>query len=248
MTAKDIAKAFLPPPVRRWLKAQPLRGQRFLRRFQSDANLGSLRRTSPVNSADFGGSRGQVIDRYYIEKFLAEHADDVRGQVLDFCDDSYARRFGGAKATEVDVLHLTEGNPQATIVADLARGDAIPSDTFDCILCTQVLQYVYDLDAAVQTLHRILKPGGVVLVTAPGIQKIDRAGREADCWRFTAPGLRRLFEDSFPKHHLDVQAYGNVLAAVAFLHGLAVEDLRREDLEYRDPDYQLLIALRAVKL
>ncbi len=246
MRAKDLVKAILPPPVRGWLKAQPLRGQRFLRRFRSEANLGSLRRTTPA-CADWGGSRGQIVDRYYIEKFLAEHRGDVRGHVLDFCDDSYARRFGGAKATKVDVLHLTEGNPQATIVADLARGEAIPSDTFDCILCTQVLQYVYDLDAAVRTLHRILKPGGVVLVTAPGIQKIDRAATEADCWRFTSPGLRRLFEEFFPKDHLDVQAYGNVLAAVAFLHGFAVEDLRREDLEYCDPDYQVLTTLRAIK-
>ena len=249
MTTKELAKAVLPLSVRRWLKAQPLRAERLARRIQSDADLGSLRRVTPANGADFGGRRGQIIDRYYIEKFLAEHAEDVRGHVLDFFDDCYACRFGGARATRVDVLHRTEGNPRATIVADLSRGDTISPDTFDCILCTQVLQYVYDLRAAVRTLYRILRPGGTVLVTAPGIQRMDRKGLEADgeYWRFTSLALLRLFTEVFPAARVQAQAFGNVLAAVAFLHGFAVEDLRQEDLEYYDPDFQVLIALRAVK-
>ena len=207
-----------------------------------------FRRTTPV-SRNWGASRGQIVDRYYIEKFLAENAADVRGHVLDFGDDSYARRFGGAKLTRVDILHLTADNPRATIVADLSDGGMIPSDTFDCILCTQVLLLVYNLQAAVRTLYRILRPGGVVLVTAPGIQKISRGDMETcgDYWRFTSLSLRRLFEEVFPKEHVEVKAYGNVLAATAFLQGLAVEDLRRGELEYHDPDYEVSISLRAVK-
>jgi SAM-dependent methyltransferase len=200
-------------------------------------------------STDWGGERGQIIDRYFIEKFLAEHQSDVRGHVLEFADDSYALRFGGPKATQVDLLNLTPGDPRTTIVADLARGEHIPSDTFDCIICTQVLQYVYDLHAGIRTLYRILKPGGVVLVTAPGIQKIDRQGMETwgEFWRFTSLSLRRLFEEAFPKDHVEIKSYGNVLVAAALLYGYAVEDLRREDLDYSDPDYEVPIAVRAVK-
>jgi len=249
MKPKDLLKAVLPFPARLWLRNQQRRVERVRRRGGGDADLGSLRRTTPFNATDYGESRGQCVDRFYIEKFLAEHAVDVQGRVLDFFDDSYARKYGGGRLVQVDVLHLTADNPRATIVADLAQGGAIPSDSFDCILCTQVLQYVYDLRAAVRTLYRILKPGGVVLVTAPGIQKIDRVdmNRGGEFWRFTDLCLRRLFEEVFPKEHVDVQAYGNVLAAVAFLHGFAVEDLRREDLEYQDADYQLSIVLRAGK-
>jgi len=216
---------------------------------KSDSNLGSLRRNTPTNPCDFGESRGQCIDRYYIENFLTEHAADVRGHVLEFADDAYARRFGGDRVTRIDVLHVSEGNPRATIVADLSHGERIPSATFDCILCTQVLQYVYALPEAIRTLHRILKPGGVVLVTVPGIQKIDRVDMEAEgeYWRFTDLSLGRLFEEVFPKELLAVRAHGNVLAAVAFLHGFAVEDLQRQNLEYEDQDFQVLITLRAVK-
>ncbi|HMD83184.1 MAG TPA: methyltransferase domain-containing protein [Terriglobia bacterium] len=249
MKPRDLVKAVLPFPARRWLRNQQRRVERARRRVRSGADLGSLRQTTPVNGYDYGEGRGQRIDRYYIEGFLTAHAVDVQGHVLEFFDDSYARKFGGTKVAQVDVLHLTADNPRATIVADLALGDVMSSDTFDCILCTQVLQYVYDLKAAVRTLYRILKPGGVALVTAPGIQMIDRVDmeNEGEFWRFTELCLRRLFEEVFPKGQVDVQAYGNVLAAVAFLHGFAVEDLRREDLEYCDPDFEVTISLRAAK-
>jgi hypothetical protein len=68
-----------------------------------------------------------------------------------------------------------------------------------------------------------------------------------DYWRFTTLSLSRLFHEVFPRDRVEVKAYGNVLAAVAFLHGLAVEDLQREDLEYHDPDYEVTITLRAIK-
>jgi SAM-dependent methyltransferase len=203
----------------------------------------------PINPNDYGESRGQCIDRYYIESFLTAHGDDVQGHVLDFNDDTYAQRFGGARTTKIDVLHLSSDNPLATIVADLAHGEEIPSDTFDCILCTQVLHCIYDIESAVRTLYRVLKPGGVVLVTDPGIQKVDSVDIEngEEYWRFTSLALRRLFEEAFPSDNVEVKAYGNVLAAIAFMHGLAVEDLQRDDLDYFDPDYEVSIALRAVK-
>jgi SAM-dependent methyltransferase len=217
-------------------------------RLGGEGEIDLLQRTTPAGEG-WGGIRGQIIDRYYIERFLAEHADDVRGHVLDFGDDAYTLKFGGAKVTQADVLNLTTNNPRATIVGDLSDGEQIPSATFDCILCTQVLLLVYNLPAAVRTLYRILKPGGVVLVTAPGIQKISRGDMNTcgEYWRFTTLSLRRLFEEVFPKDRIEVKASGNVLAATAFLHGLAVEDLRREDLEYQDPDFEVSISLRAVK-
>lgn len=243
MTAKSFLKAVLPSSARRWLRRQPLKVDRLL---WGDVEL--LRRTTPIGD-EWGGSRGLIIDRYYIEKFLARHTDDIRGHVLEFGDDAYTRRFGGDKVAQGDVLNLTRDIPGTTIVADLAEGAPIPSDTFDCIICTQVLLVIYDLSAAIRTLHRILKPGGVVLVTVPGIQKISRGDMETcgDYWRFTSLSLRRLFAENFPNDQIEVKASGNVLAAVAFLHGLAVEDLRAEDLDRHDPDFEVSIGLRAVK-
>jgi SAM-dependent methyltransferase len=135
--------------------------------------FGSLRRIVPI-SREWGSDRGLPIDRYYIERFLRVHGADIRGHVMEIRDDAYTREFGGNRVTRTDVLHAVEGNPQATIVADLACADHIPSDTFDCVILTQTLQFIYDALAAVGTLHRILKPGGVLLATIPGISQSNR--------------------------------------------------------------------------
>src|SRR5713226_3846647 len=210
--------------------------------------FGSLRRVTPV-SREFGLDRGQSIDRYYIEAFLSRYAADIRGRVLEIGDNSYTRKFGDGRVTHSDVLYLNPGNPKATLVGDLANAQHIPADSFDCIIFTQTLQFIYELRAAVDHLHRILKPGGKLLATLPGISQISRydMDRWGDFWRFTSLSARRLFEESFPAGNVTVQAYGNVLTAVAFLEGLALEELKQEELDQLDRDYELLITLRAVK-
>lgn len=243
---KIIVKGVLPPKVRRWLRAQ----QRHLILWPpvGRVRFGSLRRLTPISRV-FGFDRGLCIDRYYIEQFLSAHAQDIQGHVLEIGDDTYTQRFGHNRVTKSDVLHVTEGNPKATLVADLTCAEHIPADTFDCIIFTQTLQFIYNVQAAVQTLHRILKPGGVLLATFPGISQISRYDMErwGDFWRFTTLSARRLFEEAFPPENVNVKAYGNVLTAIAFLHGLAAEELKREELDYHDPDYEVLITVRAVK-
>ena len=216
---------------------------------QAPVDFGSLRRTEPY-SRRFGFDRGQPIDRYYIESFLAAHAAAIRGRVLEIGDDAYSRAFGGDRITHQDVLHVIPGLSGVTIAADLAKAGHIPDSTFDCIILTQTLHYIFDLKAAVATLHRILKPGGVVLATLPGISQVcrDQADTRSDCWRFTDSSARRLFGEVFDAGQVQVATHGNVLAATAFLQGLCVEDLGRAELEHQDPDYQLLITVAVKKL
>lgn len=211
-------------------------------------DFGDLARTGPI-TRDFGFERGLPVDRFYIERFLERHAADVRGRVLEVGDAAYTRRFGGERVDRSDVLHAEEGNPDATIVADLASGEALPDATFDCFICTQTLTYVWPLREAVRTIHRILRPGGVVLASVPGISQISRhdMDRWGEFWRLTELSARRLFEEAFGEGHVEVEAHGNVLAASAFLYGLATEDLEAADLEHRDPDYPLVVTVRATR-
>ena len=167
---------------------------------------------------------------------------------MEIGDNSYTKAFGGARVATSDVLHVTEGNPMATIVGDLTRADHIPSDSFDCIILTQTLQLMFDVRAATETLHRILKPNGVLLATFPGITHIARDEWTASWyWHFTTLSAKRLFEEVFAPSHVQVQSHGNVLASAAFLYGLAVDELDKEELDYCDPDYELLITVKAVK-
>lgn len=209
-------------------------------------NFGDLHRVEPITRS-FGFERGRPVDRYYIEGFLARHAADIRGRVLEVGDPSYTRQFGGERVTLSDVLHIEEGNPHATIVANLADAPDLPSVAFDCFICTQTLTYVYAIRDAVRTIHRILKPGGVLLASVPGISQISRydMDRWGEYWRFTSLSAHRIFAEEFRAENVAAEAHGNVLTATAFLHGLAVEDLARDELDFHDPDYELVVTIRA---
>ncbi len=210
--------------------------------------FGHLRRLKPV-SPDYGNSRGLEIDRYYIEKFLAEHASDIRGRVLEIKHNTYTVRYGQDRVTHSDVLHPVEGNPDATIVADLTKADHLPSNVYDTIIFTQTLQVIYDIRTTIATLYRILKPGGILLATASGMAQLSLNDFDmwGEYWRFTSLSARLLFEESFQAGNVTVRPYGNVLAAISFLEGLACEDLRQKELDAVDRSYEILIAIRAVK-
>ena len=211
-------------------------------------DFGDFRRVTPLDPL-FGGGRGKPVDRHYIEHFLAAHCGDIRGRVLEVAEDAYTRRYGGLRVTGSDILHADDSNPAATVVADLAEGADIPSNRFDCFICTQTLTYIYPVQNAIATIYRILKPGGVLLATVPGISQISPYDRDrwGEYWRFTSQSLRRLLSDTFPIENVRVEAYGNVLASTAFLQGLAVEDLRIDELDHHDQRYEMLVAGRAVK-
>jgi SAM-dependent methyltransferase len=241
----SIAKKILVPKPNLGTRKQP--SDSSTKRPAGTVDFGNLRRVQPV-SREFGYDRGLPIDRYYIEKFLAAHQQDICGRVLEIGDDSYTRHFGGERVTTRDVLHVAAGDPAATFVGDLTQAEHIPSAAFDCFILTQTLHLIYDVRKALQTIYRILKPGGVVLATFPGISQIS-SDRWANNWHwsFTTLSARRLFEEVFPDSGITMEVYGNVLTATAFLQGLAVEELSQAELDYQDPNYEFLITIRAQK-
>lgn len=212
-------------------------------------NFGDLRRLEPI-SRHYGADRGgRPIDRHYIERFLARNSADVRGSVLEAGDDDYTRRYGGGAVSRRDILNVTADNPRATIVADLAHAPQIPDASFDCVILTQVLYLIYDARSAVRTVHRILKPGGVLLLTVPGITQVPHGTVWAHTWywAFTDVSVRRMLGEEFGDARVTVESGGNVLAATAFLHGLAAEELAPEELDACDPDYPIVVTARAQK-
>ncbi len=210
------------------------------------ANFGSLRRVSPIGD-QYGYRRGTPVDRYYIESFMADHTLDVRGRVLEMKDDEYTVRYGGDRVSGSDILDIDPDNPKATIVADLADAENVPSNAYDCVILTQVLQLIYDARSAVETLHRILKPGGVLLATFPGLCRIGRDELPFWCWTFSELSANRLFGEFFEEGNLEVRSHGNALVATAFIHGVAMEELTREEMDHHEPGYEVSITLRAVK-
>lgn len=127
--------------------------------------------------------------QYAVRRPLVEwlRAQDVTGaRVLDIgCGDRpYDDLFPGATGFDVP------GNPHADLHGSL---EAIPVEdgSFDVVLCLQVLEHVADPGAAVRELHRVVRPGGRVLLSTHGIYPFHP--NPHDLWRWTHQGLERLF-------------------------------------------------------
>lgn len=240
-----IARTVLPRAfVERW------RRDRQRRRFPlASIDFGELRRTTPI-ARGFGFARGEPIDRYFIDRFFAANSDAIRGRVLEIGARPYTLRFGGEKVTQSDVLHAIEGNPEATLVGNLETGKGVPEGLFDCLVLTQTIHVIYHFQDALRTAYRALKPGGVLLATFPSISQVSVYDVDAgwgDYWRFTGLAVERLLAEIFPPENVRIGTHGNVLTASSFLFGLASSELTERELNEVDPEFVMLVTVRAQK-
>jgi len=206
--------------------------------------------TQPVSYL-WGSDRGLAICRYYVDQFLQEFSSDISGHCLEFQTDEYTTRFGGSAVTKLDILHIDDSNPSATIVADLSKPNDIPSNCFDCIICTHVLHHVFELDKAVHELYRILKSGGILLVAVPQVGMCDpgigRSRGLLDLWRFSEKSLYLLLANVFGQENTMVRGYGNSLTAAGQIRGLAAHEFTKGELDFHDWRLSVEVCARGIK-
>ena len=235
------------------LSSRAKRSVRTLVRLFSPLRFGDLTRTEPVSSV-FGLDRGTPIDRYYIDSYLNACSDAISGYALEVGEIKYLRTIGEHSARKSILAPSREvikpGNgADEIVIGDLTDCTSLPGGRFDCFVCTQTLNFIYDVKAAVRGAHHLLAPGGRFIGTVSGISQISRydMDRWGDYWRFTTLSLQRLLGESFGQNVV-VESFGNALAAQLSLQGVAVEDLpNHELLERRDQDYQIIIGFTASK-
>lgn len=224
-----------------------LNTRKFLIRLTHPFSWYHLRSLKPVSNL-YGLDRGQSVDRFYIENFLAANKKYIKGNVLEVADPIYTRRFGGKKVKHSEILDINKKNKFATIYDDLRAPKNLKPNTYDCIILTQVLQFIDDNPSAIKTCYSILKKGGVLLVTVPCFSRADVAsGISGDFWRFTVPGLLYLFKPIFGAKNLTIKSWGNVLSGTAFWQGISLQELKPSELKHNDPNFPVLITLKAVK-
>ena len=242
---KEILKKVLPSPVVKALKS--LNGRKIYTPPVGKVNMGDLARLDPFSRA-FGYDRGGPVDRYYIDNFLEKNSALIKGRVLEIGDNEYTLKFGGAKVTQSDILHVNETNPNATFIGDITNAPHLPGNGFDCIVLTQTLHLIYDYKEAIKTCFRILKPGGSLLLTVPGITSIDAGEWKSTWyWAFTDISIKRILEETFDVDNIIVDAFGNILTATAFLYGMGLQEVSKNKLDYYDPSYQVTISAIATK-
>ena len=216
--------------------------------FRRPIDFSDQLRTEPI-SRKFGFDRGCPIDRYYIDSFLKQNQNLITGSVLEIAESTYSKQFGDDIAS-YEVLHYDDSNKKATIVGDLTKPETLPKERIDCFICTQTLNFIFDVPKAIEGSYKVLKQGGTLLCTVSGISQISRydMDRWGDYWRFTDLSIRKLMESVFGEGNVEIVTFGNALAATAFLQGLAIDDLPDTSLlNKKDLGYQITIGIKATK-
>lgn len=126
----------------------------------------------------------EKITRNSLEKFLEKYATEKRTLDVGSGGSKYGRFFPNRLSVDIDPLR------QPDIVAD-AHSLPFKDGEFEMILCTEVLEHVKNPFKVEEELWRVLKPGGVLLLTTRFIFPIHDA--PSDFWRFTKYGLRLIF-------------------------------------------------------
>ena len=189
----------------------------------------------------YGNDRGTPIDRYYIENFLRKESKgfDSSGRTLEVGEDTYSRQFFPLFAH--DILDYSKG-------MDLTKYETLPKEIYDIFICTQTFHQIFDVKSALEGSRYLLKNNGVMLATVCGnITKLAHNDEYEHYWGFTKPSIERLVKDVFGEE-VYVEAYGNCMAATAFLQGISLEEVDRSLLDVRDTDYTICISIAARKI
>jgi SAM-dependent methyltransferase len=180
--------------------------------------------------------------RRYIDAFLARYAGACRGVFLEFGDPRYRDRFDPRGVERYDVFDIVPGSG-VTIVGDLQACPQVPDDTYDVIVCTQVLEHVPNPFLAAAELARILKPGGLLLLTVPAAYPYHSA--PDDYWRFSRDSLRLLFGERL--RELQIESFGNRLTIMGAYWNWYAPHFPRAVLEHHEAHQPYLVTLAGRK-
>lgn len=214
--------------------------------FRDISNIANLNLLPVSNS--WGMERGTAIDRYYIEGFLKMNSDSIRGTVMEVGTDAYTKIYGGNKVDNSIVLDVN-GDNENTIKGDFETGVGITENMVDCLICTQVLQYIFDVPKALNNIYKMIRPNGTILITVPGIRSIysKRDLTWEEFWSFTKTSMERICSVICNENDFQVEAYGNAKIATSYLYGLCMEDLSSDDFKYNDDRFPFLITTKIIK-
>jgi SAM-dependent methyltransferase len=221
--------------------AERLTAERLLTVPIGGIDFGDFKREEPF-CPQYGNLRGTAIDRYYLNKFVAEIRSEVKGITLE---------IGGSKANR-ELYNFTNTTSYLTmdvikgegldIVADAHDPKAVDEASLDSIVLFNVLEHCERPWVVVDNIYQWLKPSGQVFCLVPNAQRVHRYPR--DYWRILPDAMNSLFA-RFPKRKLYV--YGNPLTTLAAYYGIASDELSHEELDYYNENYPVANCIHAQK-
>jgi SAM-dependent methyltransferase len=139
----------------------------------------------------------QFLHRHHFNRHLREISGVARGLLLDIgCGEKPFRPFlSPRRYLGVDLPHFSGGMKGVISAADVfgdARALPFRDRSLDTVVAFQILEHTPDPCRVLEESHRVLRPGGGLVVTVP--QSYPMHGVPYDFYRYTAYGLRHLLE------------------------------------------------------
>lgn len=131
-------------------------------------------------------------DRHLLRQQIAQAGKYINGRTLDIGAGERNRYGDLFLTTEYVTMDIAEG-PNVSIVGSIERIPS-PDESYDSIVCTQVLEHVPHPWVAVREMYRVLKPGGHALITAPQFNELHEEPH--DYFRYTPFGLESLLREA----------------------------------------------------
>jgi SAM-dependent methyltransferase len=125
--------------------------------------------------------------RLQLERWLWDNRADLVGKDVLDVGVIIRREWVGAG-------YRTFGERDADIIGDI-QAPVLDTERFDAVLCTEVLEHVPDPMQAMREIHRVLRPGGVALLSSPFVWPWHGGADYQDYWRITHQGWRLLTRD-----------------------------------------------------
>lgn len=159
-------------------------------------------------------SHPYYLIRSGLYKSISQLSPALAGKILDFgCGSKpYQQLFNCEEYIGIDFVN--PGHPHEGENIDIYyNGKTIPfpDNHFDSILCSEVFEHIFNLDEVLIELHRVLKPGGSILITCPFIWKEHETPN--DFARYTLFALESILtKQSFVP--VATQKAGNFIEAI----------------------------------
>ena len=140
-------------------------------------------------------SKLQDVGRWYVTRFVESVAKNLsRGSsILDAGagESVYKKVFSHCNYKAIDLaVGESRWNYAGLDYIGSLHEMPIDDETFDAVLCTQVLEHLEWPRESVKEMHRVLKPGGRLYMTVPMAQ--DEHQVPYDFFRYTSYGIESI--------------------------------------------------------